>query len=484
MGRADVPSAARMLWALLLLAVLIEPAAAHIYTLNVAHDTRRVMDLGVFGFHNNGRVILRIKSLSLDDKEAEKSLKHVGFTLDRVSTALMARREKNHGKGAAAQKGICFISDEAIMTAEKAKDLSWRQKYPLETRLMHQSPLQIDFPAVKIRTPGLYALFFYNCKKYANDTETRPVEYTRPPPSVPVSFEVEVELFNIYQNGQVSYASYGKRFLAEMYLGFTFLFLILFAAWAYELVSYRPKVHNIHHLMTVLLVFKIMTLFTETGKEFIARHTGRPSAWSYFYYGFLTLRGIMLFTIIMLIGTGWSFVRPFLNDRDKKLLMFVLPLQILIHVVVCYIEETSEGDASYASWRNALLFLDIICCSVVVIPTIWNIKLMTETKSSDKDALNIIRLRQFRAFYFIVCAYIYFTRLMVPILETMMMYDKTWVAPCLSEIASASFYYVSGDKFKPSNEYAAAPATLKEDIEDSEPLQAMRSASPAKVQRT
>ena len=346
----------------------------NIYSLDVSHDTRRVMDLGVFGFNERGRISLKVSGLFLDDKDAEKTRKNIGFTLDRVSTALMARKGKNRGKGVAAKKGICFIHDETVMSVEHARSTRWRQRFPLEVPLMQGSPLSLDFPVLSVTEPGLYALFFYNCKKYINETGGDGTKLGPTPPNVPVSFHVDVTQYNLNEKGEVSHVSYGKRFLTEMYMGFTALFLVLLGLWGRELVVQKGRTHSIHHLMTVLLVFKILSLFCETGKEYMHRETGRPSPWSYFYYVFLTLRGIMLFTIIMLIGTGWSFVRPYLNERDKKLVAFVLPLQILIHCVIFYIEGSSEGDAGYATMRNVLLFLDIVCCLVVVLPTIWNIK--------------------------------------------------------------------------------------------------------------
>ena len=358
-------------------------AAGHIFGLKVRADQRRVMDLGVFGFSHRGTLELEVKGLELLDKDAEKTTKHVGFTLDRVSTALTARREKNYGKGAAAEKGLCFIYDEAVMQAKHASSLDWRLKFPLETELARQAPLSISFPPIQVKTPGLYALFFYNCKKFANETDDGRRRSKRrdssgaaesPPPRVPVSFEVKVKQYNMDGYGELYYSSYGKRFLAEMLLFFCVCFVGLLGLWLRELVMHKEKVHSIHHLMTILLVFKILTLFFQAMKDLMARSTGRPSPWSYLYYIFLTLRGIMLFSIIMLIGTGWSFVRPYLSERDKKLVALVLPLQVIIHVVVAVIDETSEGDASYSSWVETLLFLDIVCCCVVILPTIWNIK--------------------------------------------------------------------------------------------------------------
>ena len=36
----------------------------------------------------------------------------------------------------------------------------------------------------------------------------------------------------------------------------------------------------------------------------------------------------MMFVVIILIGTGWSLLKPFLNDREKKIFLIVLPLQV------------------------------------------------------------------------------------------------------------------------------------------------------------
>ena len=40
------------------------------------------------------------------------------------------------------------------------------------------------------------------------------------------------------------------------------------------------------------------------------------------------LRGSLNFTLVLLIATGWIFVKPFLTTRDKTIFAFVLPLQV------------------------------------------------------------------------------------------------------------------------------------------------------------
>ena len=39
------------------------------------------------------------------------------------------------------------------------------------------------------------------------------------------------------------------------------------------------------------------------------------------------LKGALLFTTIVLIGTGYFFIKHVLSDRDKKIFLIVIPLQ-------------------------------------------------------------------------------------------------------------------------------------------------------------
>ena len=47
------------------------------------------------------------------------------------------------------------------------------------------------------------------------------------------------------------------------------------------------------------------------------------------YYVLTFLKSLLLFTVILLIGTGWSLVKPYLNAREKQVVAVVLVLQVL-----------------------------------------------------------------------------------------------------------------------------------------------------------
>lgn len=44
---------------------------------------------------------------------------------------------------------------------------------------------------------------------------------------------------------------------------------------------------------------------------------------------FSRLKGALLFITLALIGTGWAFVKYILSDKEKKIFMIVIPLQVL-----------------------------------------------------------------------------------------------------------------------------------------------------------
>jgi len=55
------------------------------------------------------------------------------------------------------------------------------------------------------------------------------------------------------------------------------------------------------------------------------------------------LKGALLFTTIVLIGTGYFFIKHVLSDRDKKIFLIVIPLQasVLLFILIVLISQWS-----------------------------------------------------------------------------------------------------------------------------------------------
>ena len=48
------------------------------------------------------------------------------------------------------------------------------------------------------------------------------------------------------------------------------------------------------------------------------------------------MKTVLLFLTIMLVGSGWTFIKHVFSDREKKLFLVVFPLQLLVYVAhVC-----------------------------------------------------------------------------------------------------------------------------------------------------
>lgn len=83
------------------------------------------------------------------------------------------------------------------------------------------------------------------------------------------------------------------------------------------------------------------------------------------------LKGALLFITIVLIGTGWAFIKHILSDKDKKIFMIVIPLQLLANVAQIIMEESEEGESQHTTWREVFILVDLLCCGAILFPVVW-----------------------------------------------------------------------------------------------------------------
>ena len=75
-------------------------------------------------------------------------------------------------------------------------------------------------------------------------------------------------------------------------------------------------------------------------------------------------------TVILLIGSGWSFVKPFLTDREKKMILGVIVLQVINNIAIVVLTQETEGEIAFDRWTAILHLVDIVCCCAVLLPFI------------------------------------------------------------------------------------------------------------------
>lgn len=81
--------------------------------------------------------------------------------------------------------------------------------------------------------------------------------------------------------------------------------------------------------MAVLIYLKSLSLmFHSINYHYIETKGEHVAAWAILYYVAHLLKGAVLFITIVLIGTGWTFIKHILADKDKKIFVIVIPLQV------------------------------------------------------------------------------------------------------------------------------------------------------------
>ncbi len=67
-------------------------------------------------------------------------------------------------------------------------------------------------------------------------------------------------------------------------------------------------------------------------------------------------------------------MKHILSDKEKKVFMIVLPLQVLANVAYVIIEESEEGEARHNWWREIFILVDLLCCGAILFPVVWSIR--------------------------------------------------------------------------------------------------------------
>uniref|UniRef100_A0A8C7JQX2 Protein GPR108-like n=1 Tax=Oncorhynchus kisutch TaxID=8019 RepID=A0A8C7JQX2_ONCKI len=159
---------------------------------------------------------------------------------------------------------------------------------------------------------GLYNLDFHYC------------ENILPGNNRPYTLNVEVT-----EKNPGGYLSAAEIPLPRLYIFMAGVFFIIAMVWVYTLLKHRYSVFKIHWLMAALAFTKSISLVFHSINYHFINTEGHPiEGWAVMYYITHLLKGALLFITLALIGTGWAFVKYILSDKEKKIFMIVIPLQV------------------------------------------------------------------------------------------------------------------------------------------------------------
>eukprot|EP01112_Ceratiomyxa_fruticulosa_P005545 TRINITY_DN1621_c0_g1_i1.p1 TRINITY_DN1621_c0_g1~~TRINITY_DN1621_c0_g1_i1.p1 ORF type:complete len:446 (+),score=83.65 TRINITY_DN1621_c0_g1_i1:219-1556(+) len=408
----------------------IHPTNALIHKLSINEDNRKHFFIENFGFEEKGVINVTIKNWKFNgepwDPSSASERRSAAFLVKITDTDSTAFLEQNDDYN-------CILTEE-----DYDSDPSYLLIY------MDNSALTTFHKVIEPESEGFYNIYFINCvdKK--------------------VSFELDLEMYNIDMFGNKSFLSAGQSQLPIIYGTFTAVYGVLLIIWIFGFIRGKASVNRLHWLMTALILVKMLSLLFQSIETHFIKATGHPNGWEIAYYIFAVLKTTMFFVLIALIGTGFSFIKPFLTDKDKRIFMVVIPLQVLDNIAMIIVGETAPGSQTWLTWQDIFRLVDIICCGAVLIPIIWSIKHLREASQIDgKAALNLQKLKLFRQFYLIVVSYIYFTRIIIYLLDATLPFNMVWLGEFFSEAATLVFFCTVGYKFRPAedNPYFKMPSS-------------------------
>nr|XP_054502628.1 protein GPR107 isoform X2 [Agelaius phoeniceus] len=301
---------------------------------------------------------------------------------------------------------------------------------------------------------GLYSLYFHKCvgkKGPANDQQL---------------FSLDID---VTEKNPESYLSAGEIPLPKLYISMALFFFLSGTVWIHILRKRRNDVFKIHWLMAALPFTKSLSLvFHAIDYHYISSQGFPIEGWAVVYYITHLLKGALLFITIALIGTGWAFIKHILSDKDKKIFMIVIPLQVLANVAYIIIESTEEGTTEYGLWKEILFLVDLLCCGAILFPVVWSIRHLQEASATDgKAAINLAKLKLFRHYYVMIVCYIYFTRIIAILIKIAVPFQWKWLYQLLDEMATLVFFVLTGYKFRPAsdNPYLQLSQDDEDDLE-------------------
>ncbi len=420
---------------------------AEIKQLNIADDSRRFIVFETFGFKSGGVVNISLSHIQLPEGDDGE---RAGFFLSPNDDLVPAYANLQQ------EQTDCLL-EETPQIVTKLFTLATAVSDSSSQGNISGALFVFQF---KVPVAEEYSLYFENCLKQ------------------PVSFDVTTSMYNL-EKGFKDYLPVGQTQLPTLFFAFFLAHLVLLGIWSYVCWKQKLSVHRIHILMAVLVVLKALILICEAEDKRYVKRMGTPHGWNVAYYVCNVLRGGLLFSVFVLIDASWPFLKPLLQDKEKKVLIIVIPLQVLAIEAFMIYDEAGPSTKDFFAWKQVFLLVDIIFCCAVLFPIVWSIRHLRDASRTDgKAAQNLMKITLFRNYYIVVLSYIYLTRVVVFGLLTVTVYRYRWTSNFAEEMATLAFFIYTGYKFRPvernpylvlkDDEEEAAASAAQEALDDDE----------------
>ncbi|KAF9116031.1 hypothetical protein BGX27_005264 [Mortierella sp. AM989] len=339
----------------------------------ITEDQRGLIFIGSFGFLPGGVLDMNLQDLKVVPYEGDKSEeKRIGFLIQKGASDADTVDWENG----------CILDDPYF---KDELDNGRSEFLPLDTakkEFLYHHQIQ----------PGeeeMWNMLFVNC-----------------PRSI-----VSYRLKTLEVNPNNNYLSAGDIPLPKVYAGAAIAYFGASVLWLSMLLKRDTKVFWPHRLIFVLAVMIGIQKTFQAVKSYKDTYTD-----------------LYDFAIIS--------IKPFLSQKDKKIILIIIPLQTQVFPMV-----------------------DLISCIVILGVIIQTQRHLSEAAETEgKVAENKSKYKLWGSFYLITVVYIYLTRIMVEFLKVALPYQYVqWLVELLNEAITLGFYATIGWKFRP---YANNPYTL------------------------
>jgi len=355
-----------------------------IHEFKITNDARARILMETFGFNANGEIHLDVYNFKIGDNEDVSDYENlIGFA---VSTT---------------KSNPSYVEDDSFTE-------NWFCAEVITDWTMITGISDSNHTSVALLVPeyevGFNNIYFVNCAEK------------------PVSFELKLTLFNVDSKGNKNYLSAGDVPLPAMYAGLYAVYAFLLLAWNLRRDSPIQWVKNIFAEISFAALFFKSILFLQL------QQYGTASTSYVVAVGFSAARKAALFGLIVVLGCGWTSLKPRLSKVDKAVVTTIFLLQVLGYFLFI-ISQFAYGV------EKALPLFNLVSesISMVAVLILQTLNLRTQVRN------NLEPFPTLRTFYWMEVTFFAWTGFCFPLLEAVLPFNLSWLPPLLVELATLLF---------------------------------------------
>ncbi|KAL7610095.1 hypothetical protein Lser_V15G11097 [Lactuca serriola] len=192
--------------------------------------------------------------------------------------------------------------------------------------------------------------------------------------------EGHAELYNIDDgNGTTkNFLSAELTQLPFLYIIFSFIYLSSLGFWILVCFKNRRIFNRTHLLMGGLLLVNCVHFMCVAADLHHVKMTGTAHGLDVVFFIFQLMTAVLLSTVIVLIGAGWFFWKPFLKREEELVLMIVIVLEVWANV-----DPILPWEAAVPYNKENGSLADVIYCFAIYFSIALSSILLDEIRETD-----------------------------------------------------------------------------------------------------